>query len=245
MPPRSLFPPAPVDEARVLAQTIAESNAGQPMRRIDVFDVLQRSAESGPSRNLVTASFGFGLTTGGYQAEFLSLTDLGRRLAVDGDESAAIEAVLHVDVFRQFFETYANSQLPSEVAARSFLAGNGVPADRTLACLDLILQNGRHVGLIAQRSGAEYVLIRQHAVEERQRAGGPSAGAIASAGSRGTMLQLPAPPPLSGTSEVRALHLTVEIHLPSDQTPEVYDKIFESMRRHLIEGHPPGGEQQQ
>lgn len=76
MPAPSLFPPASLEEARVLADTIARSGAGQPMRRIDIFDVLERSAESGPGRNLVTASRGFGLTTGGYQAQSLGLAEL-------------------------------------------------------------------------------------------------------------------------------------------------------------------------
>lgn len=233
MPARSIFPPASIGEARVLADTIARSNAGQPTRRIDVFDVLRRSAESGPSRNLVTASSGYGLTTGGYAAESLSLTELGRRLSVEGDEAAAIDAVLHVDVFRQFFETYANNQFPSEVAAHSFLASHGVPSDRTKSCLEVLTESGRSVGLIAQRSGADYVLSREHAAESGQPPGLAAPPGRVSSGAKGqpgrgedqqSSLQLP------------GLSINVEIHLPSDQTPEVYDAIFASMRKHLIDG---------
>ena len=233
MPARSLFPPAPIEEARVVADTIARSNAGQPMRRIDVFDVLGRSAGSGAGRNLVTASSGFGLTTGGYQAESLGLTDLGRRLAVDGDESATIDAVLQVDVFRQFFETYANSQLPSDVAARSFLASHGVPSERTDACLELIIENGKYTGLISQRSGTDYVLSREHAVESRMGSGRTTARGGQSSGAN---VQRPPAGEPSPSSQLPGLHINVEIHLPSEQAPEVYDAIFASMRKHLIDG---------
>jgi len=228
---RSLFPPAPIEEARVLADTIARSGSGQPMRRIDVFDVLGRSPDSGPSRNLVTASSSFGLTGGGYQAEFLALTDLGRRLAVDGDETATIDAVLGVDVFRKFFETYANSQLPSDVAARSFLAKEGIPADRTQACLDLVLQNGRYVGLIAQRSGTDYVLTREHAVESRQPSGQGLGEAVQSLVIRGKSPPAVAPR-LQGA--IPMVQITLAVHLPSDVSAEAYDSIFRSIRRHLI-----------
>lgn len=231
MPGRSLFPPAALEDARVLADTIARSNAGQPMRRIDIFDILGRSAESGSGRNLVTASSGFGLTTGGYQAEVLSLTELGRRLAVEGDEAAAIDAVLNVDIFKRFFETYANSQVPSDVAARSFLANEGVPAERTQACLDLILQNGRQSGLIDQRSGADYVLSRSHAVEARPRYGQAPTVAVQSQGSNGSSLVSRRHPP----NEI-PVRITLQLQLPADQAPEVYDAILASVRKRLVDG---------
>jgi hypothetical protein len=231
MPGRSLFPPTPIEEARALADTIARSNAGQPMRRIDIFDVLGRSAESGPSRNLVTSSSGFGLTTGGYRAEILGLTDLGRRLSVEGDQSAAIDAVLQVDVFRSFFETYMNSQLPSEVAARSYLASHGVPADRTEMCLQLILENGRYAGLISQRSGSEYVLSRQHAVEAAEGTGQTGQQAIQLGVVRGRSLGR-----VTQSANQVPLQISIEIRLPESQSVQTYDAIFASLRKHFVDG---------
>lgn len=236
MPPRSLFPPVPIEEARSLADTIARSNAGQPMRRLDIFHELRRSADSGPSRNLVTSSSGFGLTSGGYQAESLSLTDLGRRLAVEGDESAIVDALLNVDVFRNFFETYANSQVPAAVAGRSFLADAGVPTDRTQACFDLILENGRSAGLIAQRSGNDYVLTRAHALEAGEQALQPQTQAVQSQVSRGIRAIPVASPVVAPLHDVQ---IKLEIHVPPGQDTETYDAIFASIRRHLIDGAPP------
>jgi len=231
MPGKSLFPAMAIEEAQRIARTIAQNNAGQPMRRLDVFEALGRQPDSGPSRLLVTASAGFGLTTGSYIAEMLALTDLGKRLAVDDDKTAMIDAVLNVQVFRKFFETYKDSALPSDVAARSFLATAGIPTDRTEACWSLVRENGQQCGLIQQISGAARVLSRDHAIE---RMGSksikaapkeqPAGGGVAEEVKEAAAIGLP------------SLNINLEIHLPADAKPEVYDAIFSSMRKHLIDG---------
>jgi len=231
MPGKSLFPPVPIEEAQQIARTIAQKNAGQPMRRLDVFEELRKQPDSGPSRNLVTASSGFGLTTGGYKAEILSLTDLGRRLAVDDDRSAVTDAVLTVEVFRKFFEQYKDNPLPSEVAGKSFLATAGVPTDRTEACWNLVRQNGEQCGLIQEVSGARRVLSRDHAIE---RMGIKPVKPIPQAEPSGRKA-------VEQAEQVAAvglpsLNINLEIHLPPDAKPEQYDAIFASMRKHLIDG---------
>ncbi len=162
---KSLFPIISIEDAQQIAIVIAQKNSGQAMRRLAAFEELGKSPDSGPSRSLVTASSGYGLTTGGYQAEYLDLTDLGRRLAVDADESALIDGVMQVDIFKKFFQTYKNSQIPSLVAAKSFLADSGIPADRAEPCLHVLLDPGRYTGRSTTLSGSERVLTRDHALE--------------------------------------------------------------------------------
>lgn len=229
MPGKSLFPAISIEDAQQISKVIAQ-NAGQPMRRLAIFQELERSPDSGAGRGLVTASSGYGLTTGGYTAEYLKLTDLGRRLAVDGDQSALIDALLQVDIFKKFFETYKNNQVPSAVAAKSFLADNGIPPDRADACLSIVLETGRYAGLIATMSGSERVLSRDHAIE--QKAGKvtetqkPSQGAGSNTGAKVTK---------TDTKVLPSLNINLEIHLPDNQSPEVYDAIFSSMRKHLLD----------
>jgi hypothetical protein len=233
---KSLFPPLSLKEARQIADTIARQYSGQPTRRLDVFGALGKSPDSGPSRNLVTSSSGFGLTQGGYQAEMLSLTELGKRLAVEGDETATIDAVLKVEIFQKFFENCKNAVVPSQIAAKSFLAANGVPTDRTQACFELILQNGRECGLIASVSGAERVLSREHAIEKKggipaavaKAPDAPSTPAAATATGGGATSP-------ATNSRIPSIHVNLEIHLPSDAKPDVYEAIFRSMRKHLLD----------
>ena len=232
MPGKSLFPAVAIDEAQQIARTIAHENAGQPMRRLDIFQALGgKSPDSGPSRTLITASTGFGLTTGSYKADMLSLTELGRRLAVDDDKRAAIDAVLGVDIFRKFFEQYKDKQLPSEVPARGFLANSGVPADRTEACWNLVRQNGEQCGLIQEVSGAPRVLSRDHAVERM----GAKPGTPIPTGQPSTG-KAPEQRENVAAGGRPSLNINLQIHLPADAKPEQYDAIFRSMRKHLIDG---------
>lgn len=230
---KSLFPPAPIAEARQIAETIAQKGAGQPMRRLDVFQILGKSADSGPSRNLVSSSSGFGLTTGGYKAEILSLTDLGKRLGIDRDESAMVDAVLGVDIFGKFFETYKEKALPADVAGKSFLASAGIPLDRVAACWELALMNGRDAGLLREMAGAERVLTREHAIEllggEREAGTASASTRTAQDDGKGGSKGKP-----TGRS-TPSININLEIHLPSDATPEVYEAIFSSMRKHLVD----------
>ena len=231
MPGKSLFPAITIGEARQIAEAIAQKHSGQPMRRLDVFKELHKSPGSGPSRVLVTASSGFGLTSGGYTAEFVELTDLGRRLAVEGDQSALVDAVLHVEIFKRFFEEYRGKTVPSEVPARSFLAANGIPADRAQACLNLLLENGRTSGLITKINGSEHVVSREHAIE--QKSGQPVDEQKASSGTTQKPPMMPAQD--AKGIDLASLSIKLEIILPADATPETYDAIFSSMRKHLLD----------
>lgn len=236
MPPKSLFPLYSVKDARQLADTIAQHNAGQPMRRLDVFEVLKKSPDSGPSRTLVSASSSYGLTSGGYQAETLSLTSLGERLSVEGDETALVDAVLGVDVFKKFFESYKDGTVPAKVAAKSFLASGGIPGNRVEACWDMVLENGRHVGLIDKMSvGGERVLSREHAIERRfgDGAKGKGSGKLPVPPAEASKIEDPKVPPKP--LGIPSLNINLEVHLPADVRPEVYDAIFSSMRKHLID----------
>lgn len=230
MPGKSLFPPVGIREARQIAKTIAEKGSAQPMRRLDVFNVLKKAPDSGPSRNLVTSSSGFGLTTGGYQAEILALTDLGRRLAVDGDESALVDAVLGVDIFGRFFETYKDKAIPADVAGKSFLATAGIPLVRTQACWDLVLENGRTAGLIKEMAGAERVLGREHAVELLGGKAQPLGAQVEALAGQKSVNE-----GKGKTKSLPSLNINLEIHLPADASPDDYEAIFSSMRKHLVD----------
>ena len=163
--PATHFPAYTIKDALQISETIATQNAGQPMRRLDIFDHLDKSPESGPSRSLITASSTYGLTKGGYQAETLDLTELGRRIVVDQDGTATIDAIFRVDIFRQFFEKYRNSTFPADVPAKSYLADNGISVANAEKCVKLIRANGQYAGLIKTLSGAERIVSRDAAAE--------------------------------------------------------------------------------
>lgn len=72
------FPASSFKEACELAEAIMQISGGaREVRRITLFDHLKRSPDSGSSRQSVTNSARYGLTTGSYTAEMLKLTDDG------------------------------------------------------------------------------------------------------------------------------------------------------------------------
>src|SRR3989344_3216689 len=75
-PSRSAFPRIPLSKVLALGEKIYELGEGDPVPRLVVFDKLGKSADSGPSRMLITTSNAYRLTTGSYQAERLGIADL-------------------------------------------------------------------------------------------------------------------------------------------------------------------------
>ena len=74
---RLSFPPYSFEDALDIAHGIWECASGKKVRRLTLFDHLNKAPDSGPSRAMITASSRYGLTTGGYQADYIELTDLG------------------------------------------------------------------------------------------------------------------------------------------------------------------------
>src|SRR5438876_4690768 len=59
---RRSFPASTFGEALVIAQGVQQYASGQKIRRLTLFDNLQKSPESGPRRQLITNSSKYGLT---------------------------------------------------------------------------------------------------------------------------------------------------------------------------------------
>lgn len=72
------FPVLTFEESLVLGDAIQQHAAGDRVRRLTLFDSMSRDAESAASRNLVTSSNQYGITTGSYKAEYLELTEKGK-----------------------------------------------------------------------------------------------------------------------------------------------------------------------
>src|SRR5580700_9399061 len=71
------FPALTFEEALVLPEAIQKYASGQQVRRLTLFEKLDKSPDSLEARKLITASGQYGLTKGGYMAEHLALTDEG------------------------------------------------------------------------------------------------------------------------------------------------------------------------
>src|ERR1035438_9054676 len=77
------FPALTFEEALEIPEAIQKYASGQKVRRLTLFEKLNKEPDSKEARQLVTASGQYGLTKGGYQAEFLELTPEGDEATSD------------------------------------------------------------------------------------------------------------------------------------------------------------------
>jgi hypothetical protein len=110
---------------------------------------------------LTGASIAYALTTGGCNAELISITPLGMRIvrtsAENDDIAAKREALLRPRVIREFLQRYNNAPVPREAIARNVLTELGVPQDRTADVLSLILENANALGFLQEIKDKSYI----------------------------------------------------------------------------------------
>jgi hypothetical protein len=165
------FPACTFEEALELPNGIQKHASGHSIRRLTLFHEMGKSAESGTSRQAITNSSRYGLTTGGYQAEHLTLTENGN-LATNPDVTPAERlkarfrlAIESIPPFKMLYERFTG-KLPSQSVMRDFLVDNGYTKDEVAECVDTFVLNAKYLGLLREIAGAERLLSLEHAVEE-------------------------------------------------------------------------------
>ena len=155
-----------------LAIGIWECASGQKVRRLTLFDYLKKSPDSGPSRTLVTASSKYGLTTGGYQAEMLELTPLGKVASnPDGNKCEVVKAKFELAIqgnsyFNHLYDTFKSMKLPSNKVMEDAVIEMGLDVDEAKRCVETFIVNAQYIGLIQMLSGAQRLITIEHLLEE-------------------------------------------------------------------------------
>lgn len=159
-----LFPAMSFAEALFLGNAIQTHGAGQEIRRLTLFEALNRSPEGGTTRKLITSSGQYGITTGAYNAEFLALTPNGA-IATDPDyaESAKLKAkfdlaIANIAPFNSVYEKYKGNRLPTVEVLRDAAREASVGEELVAECVETFLANARELGLIRTIAGSEHLM---------------------------------------------------------------------------------------
>ena len=178
------FPTVSFEESLEIADAIHKHAAGAKIRRITLFDALQKSPDSGPSRTLVTNSSKYGLTIGGYQADYLELTPKGR-VATDPEVSPKERlkarfdlAVADIPPFKALYDKLAGSKLPAMPVILDNLREIHVPEDDLTKCAEAFIVNAKFLGLLKNVAGAERLLSLEHVLEEMPVVSGFDSGSV-------------------------------------------------------------------
>ena len=228
------FPAQSFEEALALPTAILQHGAGDQMRRLTLFDRLNRSPESGPSRQLVSTSGRYGLTTGGSGAEYLALTSSAKivleesRPEGERRQNAFGLAIEQFDPFEKIYDRLKNKRLPASDVLIDEVGQVGVPeADRPRAAA-VFISNARYLGLIREISGSERLLPIEQVVEELS-------DVPVTLGTEAFVPQerTPSRAHAADTLAEPSVHIDIQIHIDSSASPEQIDQIFASMARHL------------
>ncbi len=156
-------PSLELEKALKLAKALWDDFAGRPARPLQLAEALDTKPSSGGWRGLTGASIAYGLTEGGYNAQEIKLTELGRRIVApreDGDDAvAAVQASLMPRVSREFFDRYNGAKFPSDRIAASVLVDLGVPKERTERVVGILSANAKFVGVLRTIKGENYVAL--------------------------------------------------------------------------------------
>jgi hypothetical protein len=167
------FPRVTFEEALEIGNAIQKFASGEKVRKLTLFEHINKAPDSGPSRQLITNSSKYGITTGGYQAEFIELTPEGKiATSEDVSEVARIEAriklsIKSISIFDFLFEKLKGNKLPSKQVIIDIIKEFGIK-DKDVAeeCVDLFIINLKFLGLLKTISGNERIISIEHRLEE-------------------------------------------------------------------------------
>lgn len=205
------------------------------LRRTTLFDKLKpkRVPDSGPSRQLVIDSGKYGLTNGGYKAEYLRLTDEG--IQIVDRETPSLEhtrvrfelAVKRIEPFNLLYEQLKDKRVPAIDVLTDALAS--IPQQDRRLCASIFLKNIRDLGLVREVSGAERIITVEQALEELP----VEVPGAAPSRELEKAAEAPRGATPSHTFTEPQVHIDINIHIDSSASPEQIDQVFASMARHL------------
>jgi hypothetical protein len=169
------FPAATFEEALELSLAIQKLSSGKPIRRLTLFDQLQRSPDSSVSRALITNSHRYGLTTGSHHSDSLALTPEG--MIASSSEADLAErlrtrfelAIEKQPPFKALYDQFKGDKLPSHAVLRDAVADLGIDASLIQECVDTFILNAKFLGLLKPISGTERLLPLEHILDELPR----------------------------------------------------------------------------
>lgn len=239
--PSKPYPPDTFKNCLVLARAIRDNGLDDSIRRVTVLRRLDRQPDSRASRDLVTNSNKYGLTTGGNHAEtvgvseeaksILNAEDAGRR-AREGEFDLAIDKI---PPFKALYERMKDKRIPALDVVESLITG--VSDSNKRECASIFLDNARYIGLVYAHQGVEQLRSIEETIEEL--------GTESSSEESSSDFEVPPSTPISvpPTKESKnssspnrpTIHLDINIHIGADTPPEVIDQVFASMGRHIYD----------
>jgi len=168
-------PSVSLEKSLRVARVIAEQYGYRPVTPVQLAKGLEMQTTSSGFRMITGASIAYGLTKGGYNADVISLDNLGTRIVrptAEGDDLIAKrEALMKPRVIREFLQRYSGAAIPREDIAINVLSDMNVPHDRAKGVLEIILESAAAVGVLQKIKDKTYVELSGATSSEEAPAG--------------------------------------------------------------------------
>lgn len=165
---QSDFPQESLQQAQRIASALTDNFAGKSGSPPDIALAIGVSPTSSGWRDLTGSSIAYGLTDGGFSANVIKLTVLGRKLVApeaEGEDLAArIEAIMKPRISKEFFEKYRRAKFPNDAIGINVLKALGIPPERAESALEIIKANGRYAGIIRDTPTGPFVNLDSPAI---------------------------------------------------------------------------------
>ncbi|WP_180853181.1 TIR domain-containing protein [Stenotrophomonas maltophilia] len=160
---QSDMPSLTLDQALRVPRAIWDDFAGKSAAPHDIAFAVNMTPTSGPWRTLTGASIAYGLTEGGYGADSIKLTQLGRRIVAPVEEGDDVrgraEAVLRPRIMREFFQRYDRAKFPQDGIAANVLVTMGLPKERASEAVQALKVTGVNTGILRETKTGLFVAI--------------------------------------------------------------------------------------
>lgn len=161
---RGLYPKYSLLETLKIAESIRDNNNMQPYNRLNLAKSLNTTPSSSAFRLLITSSTAYGLTTGSYSAEKLSLTTLGKSVVAyksDAERRVSLQrALFNIPKFRDFYTNFDGGNLPrKDLLMNTLHRDYGIPLANCEDCYKIIMQNAKELRLTTNIKGKDYLQL--------------------------------------------------------------------------------------
>jgi hypothetical protein len=165
------YPAVAFNQAIRLGTAIHE-HAGDRVRRLTILEKLKMSQTSSGTSMMITNSGKYGITKGGYTAEWLELTPLGK-IACDPTSAprTKLEAQFELAIggvvpFKLLFDEYAGKKIAAREVMFDLLDTAELGAIDNDECVDIFITNVKDLGLLRTIAGAETLIPLGQALDE-------------------------------------------------------------------------------
>jgi len=246
---QSIIPTYSFKRSLAVAQTLCDQFGARSIEPHLLAKALDLSPTSNTWRMLSGSAVAYGLTDAGYHSKQISITDLGKSIVMPTEEGergkAIVVSVMKPKMLSDFFNRYDKSKLPSKDIGINVLKSMGIPSERAEKSFNLIVENGEYSGIISDTKTGSYVSVSvsEDFIKKESRDEIP----VKTPEEIFSEVEVPSSTSDMETPQKRrevqkmvsdygqfSINLNIQLQLPETTNPDVYDKLFESMKKHLL-----------